>query len=265
MSIIDTHAHIYPDAVALKAAASISEFYDIPICENGTLGALLERGDKAGISRFLVHSVAVTWKRVLSVNDYLMRAVSLHPERLIGFGTMHPDYPDVRGELQRIKAGGLKGVKLHPDFQRFLLDGPKAVALFEEMADLSMPLLTHTGDPRYPFSEPGRMARALDAVPTLKVICAHLGGWSVWEDGWKALAHRPGVWVDTSSSLYALSPEQAVELIHRYAPGHVFFGSDYPMWDPGAEVERFLKLPLAESEQEDILHRNFERFLSELL
>ncbi len=261
MTVIDTHAHIYPDAIAQKAAAAIGEFYEIPMSQDGTLDTLFSRGDAAGISRFLVHSVAVTWRRVQSVNDYLMRAVQQHPERLTGFGSLHPEHPDVRAELLRIRAGGLRGVKLHPDFQHFALDDPKAVALFQAMAELQMPLLTHTGDTRYPFSQPERMARAMDAVPNLHVICAHLGGWSVWEEGWKVLAGRPHLWVDCSSSLYALSPETAVEVIRRYGAHRVFFGSDYPMWDPARELDRFLALPLTAEEREMILHLNFEGFM----
>lgn len=264
MKIIDTHAHIYPDAIALKAAASIGEFYEIPICLDGTLGTLLSRGDQAGISRFLVHSVAVTWERVQSINNYLMGAVAQHPDRLLGFGTLHPDHPNPRAELERIRAGGLRGVKLHPDFQKFQLDSPKALALFRHMDELSMPLLSHVGDTRFSFSEPQRLARVMDAVPGLKVIGAHLGGWSMWEEGWKALAGRENLWVDASSSLYALSPQEAVDIIRRYGADRVFFGSDYPMWDPAAEVERLKALPLTGEELENILHRNFEAFCQSL-
>lgn len=264
MTIIDTHAHIYPDAIASRAAASIGEFYDIPMCMDGTLSGLLSSGKAAGISRFLVHSVAVTPDRVEHVNDFLMRTAAQHPQELIGFGTLHPDYPDVERELKRIKAGGLRGVKLHPDFQHFLLDDEPSIRMFAQMAELGLPALIHTGDHRYPYSQPQRMARVLDKVPTLKVICAHLGGWSVWTDAWRALAGRPNLWVDTSSSLYAVEPEQAVEIIRKYGAARVFFGTDYPMWKPDEELKRLLALKLSPDELEGILHLNFEVFLKEL-
>ena len=107
------------------------------------------------------------------------------------------------------------------------------------------------------------MARALDRVPRLRAICAHLGGWSVWSDAWKILAGRGNVWVDTSSSLYALSPEEAVKVIHRYGASRVFFGTDYPMWKPEEELARFRALPLTPEEREMILHKNFELFLAQ--
>lgn len=53
------------------------------------------------------------------------------------------------------------------------------------------------------------------------------------------LAGRPNVWVDTSSSLYALEPEEAARIIRRYGTDRAFFGTDYPMWDPEEEMARF--------------------------
>lgn len=263
MTIIDTHAHIYPDKIAQKAAQSIGEFYDIDMHLDGTVNTLLAAGDEAGVSRFLVHSVAVTWERARSINDFIAASVQAYPERFIGFGSMHPDHPEMDQELDRMLALGLRGVKLHPDFQHFMLDDPKAIRLFEAMAERGLALLAHTGDKRYPYSQPERMARALDRVPRLRAICAHFGGWSVWSDAWKILAGRGNVYVDCSSSLYAVQPEEAVKIIHRYGADRVFFGSDYPMWSPAEELERFMALPLTQEERELILHRNFERFIGE--
>lgn len=264
MTIIDTHVHIYPDAIALKAAASIADFYDIPIDMDGKLSTLLHCGEAAGITKFLVHSVATTQERVRSINDYLMATAAQYPDKLIGFGTMHPDFPDIPAELERIKAGGLHGVKLHPDIQTFLLDSDASIAMFRAFAAAKLPALVHMGDYRYPYSQPARLKKVLDAVPGLKVIGAHLGGWSVWDDAWKTLAEYPNLWVDTSSSLYALEPEEAVEIIHHYGEDKVFFGTDYPMWKPDEELDRFMTLPLSMAERERILHGNFEKFMAEL-
>ena len=263
MAIIDTHAHIYPDKIALKAAQSIGDFYDIDMDLDGTVSALLKTGEEAGITRHLVHSVAVTWERAAVINDFIAASVAAHPDRFIGFGSIHPDHPEMEKELDRMLELGLRGVKLHPDFQYFRLDDPAAIRLFEAMAERNLPLLVHTGDYRYDYSNPERMARALDRVPRLTAICAHLGGWSVWNDAWKLLAGRGNVYVDTCSSLYAVEPEEAVKIIHRYGVEKVFFGTDYPMWNPKEELQRFMALPLTEEEREMILHRNFERFIGE--
>ena len=126
MSIIDTHAHIYPDKIALKAAASIGDFYHIDMCLDGTVNTLLQAGEAAGITRHLVHSVALTWERVHSINDFIASSVAAHPDRFIGFGAMHPDHPEMEKELDRIVALGFHGVKIHPYTQLFHLDDPAA-------------------------------------------------------------------------------------------------------------------------------------------
>ncbi|MBQ7868392.1 MAG: amidohydrolase [Clostridia bacterium] len=264
MTIFDVHCHVYPDAIAKRAADSIGEFYQLNMHMSGTLSDLLSRGQAAGISRFVINSAAVTASRVHSINDFLIQAAASDPEHLVGFGTMHPDYENIGGELDRIRQNGLHGVKLHPDFQHFCLDDSKAIAMFEALAERGLPALIHTGDHRYPYSEPARMAKVLDKVPDLQVICAHLGGWSVWTEAWKELAGRPGVWVDTSSSLYAITPEEGADIIHRYGVDRVFFGTDYPMWAPDDELKRFMALPLTDEEREKILHANLEQFLASL-
>lgn len=263
MRIIDTHAHIYPDAIALKAAHSIGDFYELPICCDGTVDTLLREGQKAGIEKHLVHSVAVTWERAASINDFIKRAVEAHPDRLIGFGAMHAEHPDMEKELDRIMVLGLKGVKLHPDFQHFCLDDEKCIRLFKAMAQRNLPALVHTGDHRYPYSAPERMARALDKVPDLRVICAHLGGWSIWEEAHKVLAGRNNVWIDTCSSLYALDKDTAAAIIRTYGADRAFFGVDYPMWKPDEEVARFMALPLSDEERRMILAENFIAFMGE--
>ena len=137
MTLIDTHAHIYPDAIAAKAARSIGTFYDMPVGMNGTVDSLLAHGTAAGISRFLVQSVAVTWERAHAINDFIARSVAEHPDRFIGFGAIHPAHPDIDAELDRIMAYGFKGIKLHPDIQQFCMDDPAAIRLLEAMLGTS--------------------------------------------------------------------------------------------------------------------------------
>ena len=78
MTIIDTHAHIYPDKIALRASQSIADFYDMPVVLDGSVGKLLEKGAEAGMSRHLVHSVAVSWERAASINDFIAASVEAY-------------------------------------------------------------------------------------------------------------------------------------------------------------------------------------------
>ena len=64
MHLIDIHTHIYPPAIAHKAAASIRQFYQLNTHEmDGTAETLLKKGDQVGIDRFVILPVAVRHDR----------------------------------------------------------------------------------------------------------------------------------------------------------------------------------------------------------
>ena len=260
--IIDTHAHIFPDPIAEKAALSISKFYNIPLrSRNGRLQTLLEVSRAAGIDKTVICSAATTSAQTTSINDFLAQTLLQHPGVLYGIGAMHQDYPDKPGELLRMRKLGLKGVKIHPDIQGVALNDPRYDALFEALQDTGMLLLAHTGDSRYHYSNPPELLDVINRFPKLKIICAHLGCWSNWGEGVQYLAGRENVFVDCSSSLYALSIPKAREIIRAYGAERVLFGTDFPMWVPKEELARLRALDLSSSEMDLILHKNAERLI----
>ena len=253
--IIDAHCHIYPDKIAARASAGTSEFYHMPSLFDGKISTLLERGGAAGIEHFIVQSVATTPKQVSSINHFIAESVSASDGRFTGLGTLHPDSERIEEEVDEILALGLKGVKLHPDIQRFCIDDPKMDKIYS-LCSGRLPILMHTGDHRFDFSNPNRMEPVLKSYPNLTVIGAHFGGWSVWDEAVTHLSRYPNFYVDTSSSLYAMTPERARELIFSYGVGRVLFGTDYPMWDIDADLARFMSIDLTEEERENILFNN---------
>ena len=259
-SIIDIHAHVFPDAIAQKATDSIADFYGMPARHNGTAGKLIDQYDETGISHGCIHSVAITPHYIQSINRFISGTVKKYPGRLTGYAAIHPGAENIPGIIAEAKELGLKGFKIHPDMQKFALDGPEAMDMFSQIEG-QMPIIIHTGDRRFAYSNPKRMKKVLDAFPHLICVCAHLGGWSEWEDAWKTLAAYENVYVDTSSSLYALTTEKGREMIRHYSRERVFFGTDYPMWTPMEELNRFRKLQLTEDEEERILYRNAAEFL----
>ena len=254
--VIDVHAHIYPDNIAEKAAMNIGYFYDKHMTNpNGSVKRLLEIGDRAGVDKFVVHSAATTPHQVDSINHFVMASAAAHPDKIVPFAALHPDVDDLEGTIENIIAAGFRGIKLHPEFQHILLDEPKTMRLFE-IVDGRLPVLTHCGDYRLDNSSPARVKNVMRAFPHQKLICAHLGGWTVWQKAAKELAGQADVWVDTSSALYALKPDEAARIIHGYGVERTLFGVDFPMWSPAEELERFMALPLTDAEREKILWTN---------
>ncbi len=256
-TIIDAHAHIFPDAIAMRASEAIAKFYDLEVVYDGKLDTLLEAGSQWGVRHFIVQSVATVPEQVSSINRFIAEQMRLHPEHLTGLGTLHPASDHLEADMDQIVELGLKGIKLHPDFQKFHIDDPAALAIFER-AEGRLPLLVHSGDFRYDYSHPQRLVNVLKTFPKLTVVAAHFGGWSEWEEAAKLLVGT-GVYVDTSSSLYGVTPERVRQLIDLFGPDHVLFGTDFPMWEYGPEMERFERLGLDAATRRLILSENAKR------
>ena len=110
MKLIDIHTHVYPEAIARKAAASIRECYQLGTDEmDGTGKTLLERGTQAGIDRFLILPVSMRSDRTRHINDFILEQVEKQP-RFYGFGTIHAGMEDLTGEGQYIMDKGLRGI-----------------------------------------------------------------------------------------------------------------------------------------------------------
>ena len=256
MPIYDFHAHIYPEKIAQKAVEGVGNFYNIKMNENGTVPRLLELGDEAGIDRFIVHSVATGARQVMSVNDFISATVHEHPDRFVGFGTMHADFEDKCKEAERMVELGLSGVKIHPDSQLYAVDDPRMFELYDALQG-RYPILVHCGDYRYDYDNPERVRRVLDMFPRLTFIAAHFGGWSLQDLALEYLKDTH-CYFDCSSSMMYLGQKRSAELIREYGADRFLFGSDFPMWSPKDELERFRALDLTEEEKDRILSKNPE-------
>ena len=262
MEFIDMHSHIYPDDIAYKAAKSVQSFYGGLGGEgdmDGTAGMLLRRGKEAGISRFLILPVAIRPDRVQGINDYIVGQVKAHPE-FVGFGTVHARMEGLLEETERIISLGLRGIKMHPDSQRFAIDDPALLPMYELARDKGLPVMLHMGDLRYHFSQPILLKRVLEQIPGLKAIATHFGGYSVYEEAFQTLRNMDCVF-DTSSSLMLLEPGAAERYINGYGAERMAFGTDYPMWDPMEERKRFDALKLTDDQKEQIANKTAKRVL----
>ncbi len=259
--IIDAHCHIYPDAIAERAVNGIDTFYDGLPGEHfeGTVSDLGEMGLADGVDHFIVFSVATKASQVHSINEFIAENVKNSEGRFTGLGTLHLDSDDQERDLDHLQELGLKGVKLHPDVQDFVIDEPRAMKIFEMCEDRGLPVCVHTGDYRYDRSNPDRTANVLRAFPRLKFIGPHFGGWSVWKDAMKTLPDFPNIVVDTSSSLFWMDDDFARDIIRAYGADRVMFGTDYPMWRHRSEIERICSLGLDDDEIEDIMWRTCAR------
>ncbi|MBP1583898.1 MAG: amidohydrolase family protein [Victivallales bacterium] len=249
----DVHTHVLHPKIAGKVIRQLEQHYHVPSLGTGELPDLRPRLRKAGISRHFVHTAATSPEQVVPANRW---AVSLLKEPgVVPFGTMHPGYADWEAEFDFLYGKGVRGIKLHPDFQGFRLDDKALHPLFDAMAG-RFTLMVHVGDLLPPAENPScpwKVAAVKRMFPKLQIIVAHFGGvwhWPYVVETLKGLE----VFLDTSSSAFAI-PQALLESIFRAFPRQAFlFGSDYPLFDPSEERERLqYRLRLTDSELEDIL------------
>jgi len=258
---IDAHCHIYPDKIAQKAADATGKFYGMPPAMDGTVATLKEAGEKAGISHFLVQSVATTPHQVSSINQFIAETVKNSGNTMTGFGTMHPNSDNLERDMDEVLKLDLRGIKLHPDIQNFKIDDYRMLKIYELCEKNGLPVLMHTGDNRYDNSNPNRLVPILETYTDMVVIGGHFGGYSVWDDAQSKLTGYKNFYVDTSSSLFRITPEQGKELIYAYGVDKVLFGTDYPLWNPSVELDKFMKIDLSEKDRQKIFYDNAAKLL----
>lgn len=291
--IIDGHVHIFPDSVAPKAIANLERHAPRPLATDGTLGGLLASMKKSDIAMSIVLPVSTKPEQVPSINSYAIKLnrntifsngdgvpsprfsrpgvrpspikkEPFHPS-IIAFGTLHPDFAEYRDEIARLKDSGLKGVKMHPDYQAFDADEKRLFPLYECLAKAGLILYLHSGEninfDEPPRCSPARLANIIKSLPELKLIAAHLGGWSMWDEVERWLVGTP-IFLDTSFTLGYIGEEQFLRIIRAHGMEKIIFGSDSPWNDPGQAAREISGQPLEKSEIESILGGNAARLLS---
>lgn len=254
--IIDFHAHAFPEAVAKRAVANVGNYYDIPMHGTGKIDDLLKSILNAHVDYVVIHSTATKASQVKNINSWVAEHAG---GKLIGFGTLHPDMEDIEGEFERIISMGLKGIKLHPDFQHFNADDPKMDKIYGAI-DNRLPLLIHAGDENFDSSSPERLAHVLKKFPRLTMIAAHLGGYRKWKDAWDCLIGK-NLYLDTSSAIQYMDRVFATQIIKKHGTNRVVFGTDYPAAYHDEALEVFNQLDLNDQERADILFNNAARLL----
>jgi predicted TIM-barrel fold metal-dependent hydrolase len=225
---------------------------------DGTVETLICRGTEAGIGRFVVLPVSNSPVHVRSINSFLL-SQAVADDRLIGFGTVHADMEGLEEEVQWILTNNLRGIKMHPDSQRFPIDDPRLFPVYDAIQG-RIPVLLHMGDQRYNYSHPVRLRKILSMFPRLDVIAAHFGGYSMFGTAKEHLWDTNCVF-DISSAMMFMEEGQAEKYINSYGAERMAYGTDFPLWDPVTEVKRFQSLKLTEAQFDQIAHKTAERIL----
>lgn len=264
-SITDFHTHAFPDSLAGRAIATLQSDCDkARAVLDGRLSTLLASMDKAGIARSVICSIATKPEQFDKIIKW-SRAIT--SERIVPLASIHPKDPEMVRRAGQVADAGLKGIKLHPYYQEFVLDAPEMMPLYRELARRRLILVAHTGFdmafPRDRICDPARISNLLRQVPDLLLVTTHCGSWQDWDEVRKHLLGKP-VYMEISYTLCQVSREVARELILSHPADRVLFGTDSPWRDQGEALGLLRGLGLPEDVERRILETNAATLLDQV-
>lgn len=255
--LIDFHTHAFPPKLAGRALGKLA--YDAGGLEpqtDGTLASLKQQMETDGVDLSVVLAIATNPRQMCKVNDY---AIEMDRDaQIIAFGSVHPDAPDALQELERIKDAGLKGVKLHPEFQGFYADDEKMKPIYRKISELGLITVFHAGeDYGYPppyHAMPEHLKNALRWFDA-PVVAAHWGGIGCGREVLQKLCGE-NLWFDLSYGYAAMAKPMAQAILDAHGPEKLLFGSDSPWHRPAWEMRLLDTLDLSPEDREKIHWKN---------
>ncbi|WP_026515907.1 amidohydrolase family protein [Butyrivibrio sp. MC2021] len=272
--IIDIHTHTFPEKIAAKAIESLSKEAHIVANTDGTNAGLKTSMKEASVNISVIMPVATSAEQVVKINDRAVK-VNEEEESLISFGCIHPEFEDYRNELRRIADLGIKGIKIHPVYQKLDIDDVKFLDIIDCAAENGLIVLTHAGlDVGFPGvvkCSPKMCRHVWDEIGSFKFVLAHMGGWENWEEVPEYFAGTE-VYLDTSFSTEKIKPlndgywdgknlsmmgeDRVMKIINSIGADRILFGSDNPWTSQKDSIDFIKRLPLKQEELEGILGGN---------
>lgn len=259
---IDFHVHAFPDSIAERAMKKLSDTARFPHYSLGTESDTRRILEECKTDYGVLLPIATKPTQQTSINNW---AASLNHGNLISFGTVHPDNEDYLNELDRIKDLGLKGVKIHPDYQGYFLFEERLLPFWEKCARLELPVIIHMGyDPVTPtvrHAMPQDLVYVHSRVPEADIIAAHMGGVFAWEAAEHYICGDRHIWLDTAFTQGFLDPSLMKRLIEKHGADRVLFASDLPWHLPSMEMKMIEELDISEEDKEKIFWKNAAELL----
>jgi len=258
--VVDFHTHTFPEALAEYAIAKLAKSAGVKNYLNGTMDALCASMETAGIDYSILLPVVTRPGQQETINRTSLEINEKYKEKgLISFGGIHPDNEAYRQILCGLAREGIKGIKLHPVFQKTNIDDIRCLRIIECACENDLIVVVHAGyDVSYPeadYSSVSRIVSVLDTLKPRKLVLAHMGGWGCWNEVEQSIIGR-NVYMDTSFSLLPiltasgamrspqetplLSRKQFLRMVEKHGANKILFGTDSP-WSDQKEALTFIK------------------------
>lgn len=262
--IIDFHTHIFPDKIAARTIEALEAKAGLTASTDGTVKGLLASMEDAGVDLSVVLPVVTKPSQFETVNAFAASINEQYKGKLLSFGGIHPDTEDYKGELDRIKELGLKGIKIHPDYQGVMIDDVRYMNIIEYADALDLIILTHAGvdiglpDPVH--CPPDRMRKVMDILHPKKMVVAHYGGWNQWEEVYEYLAGE-NLYLDTAFTFDYIKEDMFYKIMDKHDTDRILFATDCPWGYQKRDAESLMKLNLTDEVKDKIFSKNAKKLL----
>ena len=223
--IIDFHVHTFPDHLAQRAMYVLKQQCGgAPAYTDATLSDTRRKMREWGIDKYVCLNISTNVKQQKNVNDF---AINNNGEDCIMFGSVHPFAPDAESELKRIKEAGLKGVKLHCEYQGFDAADKRVYPVYEMIEALGLILVFHGGtDVAFQDTPvrcpPAAVAEIKREFRDLTVVMAHLGGYKEAEQTLEHLAGKD-IYLDTSMANVLMTKRDVERILRAHGDEYLLF------------------------------------------
>ncbi|MCP4752335.1 MAG: amidohydrolase, partial [Proteobacteria bacterium] len=201
--------------------------------------------------------------RLTSYNDWLCRTAR-------GDGRIEPviaadatvDTDAMVAEIRsKFETYSIKALKIHPAVNNLSPSDPSYQPIFELARELNLTVVSHGGlsgeDPEGRYCSPENFRPVLERFPGLKLVVAHLAYPHV--EGLLELASEfPNLCTDISFVMThsPLTDDRISEVVKKFGPERILFGSDFPWSDPEKDMDRLEKMKLRDGEIDMLVWEN---------
>lgn len=274
--IIDFHTHTFPGKISSKVVRKLGMSAHIRAYTDGSMEGLTASMALAGADYSVNLPVMTSPEQVEKINSSMIQhRESLLSQGIIAFGGMHPDYPDYKKEIRRLRENHIAGIKIHPAYQNINLDDIRMLRIIDCASEEGLITLTHAGmdigiyDRNY--CSVAHILKVINEVHPEKFVLAHMGNWDCWQDVEQDLAGAP-VWLDTAFSIgpiaknpatdetpyeeMNLTDEDFIRLCRKHGTDHILFATDSPWQDQADYISRIKSMSFTDTEKEHIFSGN---------
>lgn len=254
--IIDFHTHMFPDKIAKGTIDFLANVCKTSPHTDGTYEGLKKETENSGVSISVALPIVTKPKQFRSINEFASHYLE---GNIISFGSIHPETEDYKGQLREIKALGMKGIKLHPDYQEVYFNDIRYKRIVDYASELGLIVSVHAGrDPKCPddvHCTPQMSAELIDDVHPESLVLAHMGGNEQWDEVEEYLVGKK-VYFDTGVVLNKMPEEQFLRIVHDHGADKILFATDSP-WAGQKEFIRIMnEMNLTEEERQKIYYKN---------